>query len=141
MQSMISPPPSLSLPSLSLYAHVCSILFADIVGFTALSSKCSAQQLVALLNQLFGKFDSLAEVHVNPPLYTLHLGTWQPLHLNLSSKCSILVCGALQASASLNSQGHNSFKAHTITTLQIIHVVTSPTKYQNNVIIEYNHNP
>ncbi|CAI8050659.1 Ca(2+)/calmodulin-responsive adenylate cyclase [Geodia barretti] len=38
-----------------------NILFADIVGFTALSSRCSAQQLVHLLNQLFGKFDSLAE--------------------------------------------------------------------------------
>ena len=52
----LPPPPSLSPPS------PCSILFADIVGFTSLSSKCSAQQLVHLLNQLFGKFDSLAEV-------------------------------------------------------------------------------
>ena len=39
-----------------------SILFADIVGFTRLSSGCTAQELVKLLNQLFGKFDQLATV-------------------------------------------------------------------------------
>nr|XP_041631112.1 Ca(2+)/calmodulin-responsive adenylate cyclase isoform X2 [Drosophila kikkawai] len=37
-----------------------SILFADIVGFTVLSSQCSAQELVRLLNELFGRFDQLA---------------------------------------------------------------------------------
>ncbi|XP_074507519.1 adenylate cyclase type 1-like isoform X2 [Sebastes fasciatus] len=37
-----------------------SILFADIVGFTILSSQCTAQELVKLLNELFGKFDELA---------------------------------------------------------------------------------
>ena len=39
-----------------------SILFADIVGFTVLSSQCSAQELVRLLNELFGRFDQLASV-------------------------------------------------------------------------------
>lgn len=39
-----------------------SILFADIVGFTQLSSTCSAQELVKLLNELFALFDQLAEV-------------------------------------------------------------------------------
>ncbi|XP_074658999.1 adenylate cyclase type 1-like [Tubulanus polymorphus] len=38
-----------------------SILFADIVGFTALSSQCTAQELVKILNELFGRFDQLAE--------------------------------------------------------------------------------
>ncbi|XP_045457091.1 adenylyl cyclase 78C-like [Melitaea cinxia] len=37
-----------------------SILFADIKGFTELSSKCSAQDLVKLLNELFARFDRLA---------------------------------------------------------------------------------
>ncbi|MCL4141979.1 UNVERIFIED_CONTAM: hypothetical protein GTU68_048894, partial [Idotea baltica] len=38
-----------------------SILFADIVGFTVLASQCTAQELVRLLNELFGRFDQLAD--------------------------------------------------------------------------------
>lgn len=44
----------------------CSILFADIVGFTGLASQCTAQELVKLLNELFGKFDELATVSTAP---------------------------------------------------------------------------
>ncbi|XP_011176246.1 adenylyl cyclase 78C isoform X2 [Solenopsis invicta] len=41
-----------------------SILFADIKGFTALASQCSAQELVKVLNDLFARFDKLsAENH------------------------------------------------------------------------------
>ncbi|KAB7494542.1 Adenylate cyclase type 9 [Armadillidium nasatum] len=36
-----------------------SILFADIVGFTRMSSNKTAEQLVGLLNDLFGRFDEL----------------------------------------------------------------------------------
>lgn len=36
-----------------------SILFADIVGFTKMSSNKTAAHLVGLLNDLFGRFDSL----------------------------------------------------------------------------------
>ncbi|XP_002735526.1 adenylate cyclase type 9-like [Saccoglossus kowalevskii] len=38
-----------------------SILYADIVGFTKMSSNKTAEQLVGLLNDLFGRFDILAE--------------------------------------------------------------------------------
>lgn len=39
-----------------------SILFADIVNFTKISSNCSAQLLVETLNELFGRFDKAADV-------------------------------------------------------------------------------
>ncbi|ROT64675.1 putative adenylate cyclase type 6 isoform X2 [Penaeus vannamei] len=38
-----------------------SMVFADIVGFTVLASQCTAQELVRLLNELFGRFDQLAD--------------------------------------------------------------------------------
>jgi class 3 adenylate cyclase len=40
-----------------------SVLFADIVGFTAYSAQIPASALVATLNQLFSRFDELAERH------------------------------------------------------------------------------
>jgi hypothetical protein len=48
----------------------CSILFADIVGFTALSSKLTPKELVRILNDLFANFDTLASV--SPSLISLH---------------------------------------------------------------------
>ena len=43
-----------------------SILYADIVNFTPLSETLSAHQLVLTLNQLFGKFDQIAQVRYYP---------------------------------------------------------------------------
>jgi class 3 adenylate cyclase len=40
-----------------------TVLFADIVGFTQLSSQISATELVVLLNQMFSIFDQLTEQH------------------------------------------------------------------------------
>jgi class 3 adenylate cyclase/HAMP domain-containing protein len=40
-----------------------SVLFADIVGFTTLSTKTTPEQLVTMLNGLFSRFDALAERH------------------------------------------------------------------------------
>ncbi|XP_072899451.1 adenylate cyclase type 8 isoform X3 [Hemitrygon akajei] len=40
-----------------------SILFADVKGFTNLSTTLSAQELVGMLNELFARFDRLAHEH------------------------------------------------------------------------------
>ena len=40
-----------------------TILFADLVGFTELSAKMPAIELVSLLNQIFSQFDRLAEFY------------------------------------------------------------------------------
>lgn len=48
-----------------------SILFADIVGFTKMSSKKTAQELVFLLNDLYGRFDRLCEEHNCEKISTL----------------------------------------------------------------------
>ena len=39
----------------------CSVLFVDIVGFTTLTTKIRPEELVALLNELFSRFDELTE--------------------------------------------------------------------------------
>ena len=46
---------------LTSYDNV-SILFADIVNFTKISSNCTAQLLVETLNELFGRFDKAADL-------------------------------------------------------------------------------
>lgn len=54
----------LSIESENTSIFFFSILYADIVGFTAISSTYSAQDLVKMLNELFARFDRLAEVLV-----------------------------------------------------------------------------
>jgi class 3 adenylate cyclase len=41
--------------------HEVSVLFADIVGFTAMSERLPPTELVALLNEVFSRFDELAD--------------------------------------------------------------------------------
>ncbi len=41
----------------------CTILFSDIVGFTEMSHRMSAVDVVDLLNRIFSEFDDLAEKH------------------------------------------------------------------------------
>lgn len=48
-----------------------SILFADIVGFTRMSSKKGAEELVNILNDLFEKFDELCQIHGCEKISTL----------------------------------------------------------------------
>ena len=40
-----------------------TIMFADLVGFTELSGRVRPEELVAILNTVFGRFDDLAERH------------------------------------------------------------------------------
>ncbi|GAA6076269.1 adenylate cyclase type 8 isoform X1 [Tachysurus ichikawai] len=67
-----------------------SILFADVKGFTNLSTTLSAQELVRMLNELFARFDRLA--HMKPTstgymtafqLATLHLAAISNTSLEL----------------------------------------------------------
>lgn len=48
-----------------------SILFADIVGFTKMSSNKTAEQLVEILNDLFERFDKLCGIHGCEKISTL----------------------------------------------------------------------
>ena len=40
-----------------------SVLFADVVGFTSLSARLESRQVVAMLNELFSKFDGIVARH------------------------------------------------------------------------------
>jgi class 3 adenylate cyclase len=40
-----------------------SVLFADVVGFTSLSARLESRQVVAMLNELFSRFDSIVARH------------------------------------------------------------------------------
>jgi len=48
-----------------------SVLFADLAGFTDLSRKMSADEIVNLLNDLFSRFDKLAEQHQAEKIKTI----------------------------------------------------------------------
>ncbi|XP_041974288.1 adenylyl cyclase 78C-like isoform X1 [Aricia agestis] len=61
------------------HEHV-SILYADIKGFTELSDKCNAEELVKLLNALFARFDTLAARN-------------NCLRIKLLGDCYFCVCG------------------------------------------------
>ncbi|OXA58650.1 Adenylate cyclase type 3 [Folsomia candida] len=58
-----------------------SILYADIVGFTAISSTYSASELVKILNELFARFDRLAE-------------KYSQIRIKILGDCYYCICGA-----------------------------------------------
>ena len=62
------------------FSYLFSILFADIEGFTKLSSTCTAQELVKLLNELFARFDRLAQVGIkNSPSFSIAVTVRAPV--------------------------------------------------------------
>ncbi|XP_059142255.1 adenylate cyclase type 3-like isoform X2 [Physella acuta] len=67
---------------MSRYENV-SILFADIVGFTAISSTVTAAELVKILNELFASFDVLAN-------------KFHQVRIKILGDCYYCVCGALE---------------------------------------------
>ncbi|GFS14699.1 adenylate cyclase type 3-like [Elysia marginata] len=70
---------------MSRYENV-SILFADIVGFTAISSSVTAAALVSILNELFASFDVLAE-------------KFHQTRIKILGDCYYCICGALEPRA------------------------------------------
>jgi class 3 adenylate cyclase/ligand-binding sensor domain-containing protein len=48
-----------------------TVLFSDIVGFTDLSSQVSPEELVGLLNDVFSRFDNLADKHGTEKIKTI----------------------------------------------------------------------
>lgn len=71
---------SYNLARITCFA-LCSVLYADIVGFTRLASECSPKELVLMLNELFGKFDQIAKVRgVSLPTQgPSNITCWDPL--------------------------------------------------------------
>ncbi|XP_045169674.2 adenylate cyclase type 5-like [Mercenaria mercenaria] len=63
-----------------------SIAFADMCGFTQLSSQCTAQELVQLLNEIFARFDCLAADN-------------HCLRIKILGDCYYCVCGVPEARA------------------------------------------
>ncbi|XP_052245412.1 adenylate cyclase type 5-like isoform X2 [Dreissena polymorpha] len=61
-----------------------SIVFADMCGFTQLSSQCTAQELVQLLNEIFARFDCLAADN-------------HCLRIKILGDCYYCVCGVPEA--------------------------------------------
>ena len=41
----------------------CTILFSDVVGFTTTCSQLAPMQVVAMLNEMYTKFDKCTEKH------------------------------------------------------------------------------
>lgn len=81
-----------------------SILFADIVGFTKMSSNKTAEHLVSLLNDLFGRFDVLCDKSNCEKISTLGdcyycvsgCPTARPDHAQCCIEMGVGMCRAIQ---------------------------------------------
>jgi class 3 adenylate cyclase len=80
-----------------------SLLFADIVGFTAMSSVMDPEELVRLLDQVFGVFDALVEASGLEKVKTIGdaymivggMPTWRPDHLERMADLAIDIARAV----------------------------------------------
>ncbi|EER20543.1 adenylate cyclase, putative [Perkinsus marinus ATCC 50983] len=74
-----------------------SILFADVVGFTSISSRVPPEQVLLLLNELFFMFDNIAEKHGLEKIKTIGdaymaaagLPTPHPLHAHAVARMGL----------------------------------------------------
>jgi class 3 adenylate cyclase len=80
-----------------------SLLFADIVGFTAMSSTMDPQELVRLLDQVFGVFDALVDASDLEKVKTIGdaymivggMPIWHPDHLERMADLAIDIAEAV----------------------------------------------
>jgi class 3 adenylate cyclase len=80
-----------------------SLLFADIVGFTAMSSSMDPEELVKLLDQIFGVFDALVDASGLEKVKTIGdaymivggMPTWRPDHLERMADLAIAIAQAM----------------------------------------------
>ncbi len=82
-----------------------TLLFADIVGFTAMSSAMSPQELVTVLNEVFTVFDDLVERHDSRRSRRSATPTWSSAacwtspndHTERVADLALDLCGAMEA--------------------------------------------
>lgn len=80
-----------------------TILFADVVGFTKISSRVSPEQLVLLLNELFTVFDNLADANGLEKIKTIGdafmaaagLPNPHPLHAHAAARMALQMMDAV----------------------------------------------
>jgi class 3 adenylate cyclase len=80
-----------------------TILFADVVGFTKISSRVSPEQLVLLLNELFTVFDNLADANGLEKIKTIGdafmaaagLPNPHPLHAHAAARMALQMVDAV----------------------------------------------
>ena len=80
-----------------------SLLFADIVGFTAMSSAMDPEELVRLLDQVFGVFDALVDASALEKVKTIGdaymivggMPIWRPDHLERMADLAIDIARAM----------------------------------------------
>jgi guanylate cyclase len=92
-----------------------SVLFADIAGFTKLTSSISPTELVEMLSQLFSRFDQLAEKHGLEKIKTIGDGYMvvggAPTHLDSHAiVVTELAVEMLDALTTFNQETHNNLK-------------------------------